>query len=95
MRKKIEEERKKILESGDLDRIVETTQRGGSGSVGGVGGIVGGAAGMGRGRGRGMRGVSNLPAWLVKQQKEAGAMKQGSETKQQSDDGQFDDSHQR
>ena len=57
MRKKIEEERKKILESGDFNKIVESQT--GEGSSGGAG----------RGRGRG-RGVANLPAWLVKKQQE-------------------------
>ena len=57
MRKKIEEERKKILESGDFNKIVKSQT--GEGSSGGAG----------RGRGRG-RGVANLPAWLVKKQQE-------------------------
>ena len=61
MRKKIEEERKKMLESGDLDKIVESQGEG----------VTAGSArgGAGRGRGRG-RGLSNLPAWLLKQQQE-------------------------
>ena len=57
MRKKIEEERKKILESGDFNKIVESQ----------TGEGTGGGAGRGRGRGRG---VANLPAWLVKKQQE-------------------------
>lgn len=57
MRKKIEEERKKILKSGDFNKIVESQT--GEGTSGGAG----------RGRGRG-RGVANLPAWLVKKQQE-------------------------
>ena len=57
MRKKIEEERKKILESGDFNKIVESQT--GEGSSGGAR----------RGRGRG-RGVANLPAWVVKKQQE-------------------------
>ena len=56
MRKKIEEERKKILESGDFNKIVES-QAGREGA---------GGVGRGRGRGRG----ANLPAWLVKKQRE-------------------------
>ena len=55
MRKKIEEERKKILESGDFNKIVESQTREGT------------SGGAGRGRGRG---VANLPAWLVKKQQE-------------------------
>lgn len=58
LRKKVEEERRRIELSGDVDKIVESR----------LGGVVGdGGAGRGRGRGRGM---SNLPAWLVKKQQE-------------------------
>ncbi len=60
LRKKIEEERRKIENSGDVNRIVEMH----TGLVGGN--LIGGA---GRGRGRG-RGAQNLPAWLVKKQQE-------------------------
>lgn len=77
LRKKIQEERKKILDSGDLDKIVDVAV-----------GVTGGA---GRGRGRG-RGVSNLPAWLLKkqqEQKEAGATACGSISRPT--DGQFED----
>ena len=59
LRKKIEEERKKLLESGDVDKIVESASSGAAG-----------AGGAGRGRGRGRGGVSNLPAWLLKKQQE-------------------------
>lgn len=66
LRKKIEEERRKIDESGDLDRMVES--RFGSGGVVGEGAAHSSAtAEGGRGRGRG-RGMSNLPAWLLKKQ---------------------------
>ncbi|KAL3780175.1 hypothetical protein HJC23_013983 [Cyclotella cryptica] len=58
LRKKVEEERRRIELSGDVDKIVESR----------LGGVVG-EAGAGRGRGRG-RGMSNLPAWLVKKQQE-------------------------
>jgi len=62
LRKKIEEERKKIESSGDLNKIVEMRA--------GIGGEnTTGLGGAGRGRGRG-RGVQNLPAWLVKKQQE-------------------------
>ena len=67
MRERIEEERRKADESGDLDRIVES--RVGRGMGVGVGeGMLHGGVGRGRGRGRG--GVQNLPAWLVKRQQE-------------------------
>ena len=62
LRRKIEEERKKMLESGDFRKIVERS-RDGDGVT--AGGAAGGAAGRGRGRG-----VTNLPAWLVKKQEE-------------------------
>ena len=76
MRKKIEEERKKILESGDFNKIVESQA-----SREGVGG-----AGRGRGRGR----VANLPAWLVKKQQEQKADSSSTSTKP-IDRQQFDD----
>lgn len=76
MRKKIEEERKKILESGDFNKIVESqSSREGTG-------------GAGRGRGRG-RGVANLPAWLVKKQTEQKA--DSSSASKPIDRQQFDD----
>lgn len=60
LRKKIEEERRKIENSGDVNKIVEMHAGLGGGN------LIGGA---GRGRGRG-RGAQNLPAWLVKKQQE-------------------------
>lgn len=59
LRKKVEEERKKLLESGDFSKIVEKSR----------GDREGVAVGGGKGNGRG-RGVTNLPAWLVKKQDE-------------------------
>ncbi|GFH47333.1 hypothetical protein CTEN210_03808 [Chaetoceros tenuissimus] len=55
LREHIESERQKALESGDVDKIIESR----------MGQIQ--SAGMGRGRGRGL---NNLPAWLVKKQQE-------------------------
>mmetsp|Transcript_20156 Transcript_20156/g.43785 ORF Transcript_20156/g.43785 Transcript_20156/m.43785 type:complete len:308 (-) Transcript_20156:92-1015(-) len=78
LRKKIEEERKKIMASGDLDQIVES------------GAMSGGRAGRGRGMGRG-RGVSNLPAWLLKKQQEQQAEANASSSYSKPADGQFDD----
>ncbi|KAL7502133.1 hypothetical protein ACHAWX_000466 [Stephanocyclus meneghinianus] len=78
LRKKVEEERRRIELSGDVDKIVESR----------LGGAVG-EGGVGKGRGRG-RGMSNLPAWLVKKQKE----KESGETScaaEKQEDGQFDD----
>ena len=51
----MEEERRRIEFSGEVDKIIES-----------LGGVVG-EAGAGRGRGRA---VSHLPAWLVKRQQE-------------------------
>ena len=89
LRKKIEDKRKKLLESGNFQGLVEEemSSRRNEADVGrGSGGT-----GMGRGRGRG---VMNLPAWLVKKQEE-----QQNETKPEASgfdaadaDGQFDDS---
>lgn len=62
LRKKIVEERRKIDSSGDVNKIVEMRAGIGGESANGMGGA-------GRGRGRG-RGVQNLPAWLVKKQRE-------------------------
>jgi hypothetical protein len=63
LRKKIEEERRKIESSGDVNKIVESRMMmGGSDSTNSAG-----AGGGGRGRGRR---VQNLPAWLVKKQQE-------------------------
>lgn len=90
LRKQIEAKRKKLLESGNFQGLVEeeTMASRRNDEVGeGVG------MGIGRGRGRG-RGVTNLPAWLIKKQGE-----QQSEIKTEAlnsdatgTDGQFDDS---
>jgi len=89
LRKKIEDKRKKLLESGNFQGLVEeemSSRRNETDVSRGSGG-----AGMGRGRGRG---VMNLPAWLVKKQEE-----QQNEPKPEAlgldaadADGQFDDS---
>jgi len=78
MRKKIEEERKKILESGDFNKIVESQAS------------REGAGGVGRGRGRGRGVANNLPAWLVKKQQEQKADSSSASTKP-IDRQQFDD----
>lgn len=87
LRKQIEEKRKKLLESGNYQGLVEeetmTSRRREADGGGGGGGGVG--IGMGRGRGRG---VTNLPAWLVKKQEE----QQNENTYATEKDGQFDDS---
>jgi len=84
LREHIEEERKKILESGDINRIIESR-----GDVdGGNSGAVVRDAIVGRGRGRG-RGMTNLPAWLIQKQKEQ--EQQELSTRKQIQDGQFDD----
>ena len=87
MRKKIEEERRELLASGDLDKIVDSrVDEEFSAASNGDGAAV--LSGRGRGRGRG---VANLPAWLVKKQQEQKKAKaQQSETAPA--DGQFDDS---
>ncbi len=77
LREQIEEERKKVLESGDVDKIIESRTDGSGGGI----------VGRGRGRGRG-RGMSNLPAWLIKKQQENQVE---SSTPRQQKDGQFDD----
>lgn len=59
LRKTIEEERRKILQTGDVDKIISLEKNK----------SVELAGGAGRGRGRG-RGLSNLPAWLLKKQQE-------------------------
>ena len=64
LRCQIEDERRKALESGNVDKIIESRAPKGVG----VGNDLAATA-MGRGRGRG-RGLSNLPAWLVKKQQE-------------------------
>jgi hypothetical protein len=82
LRKKIEEERKRMLESGDFRKIVERSRDG-------DGATAGGAAGRGRGRG-----VTNLPAWLVKkqeEQKEEEEDEEPSSTTRPFDDERFDD----
>jgi hypothetical protein len=62
LRKKVEEERKKLLESGDFSKIVEKSRG---------------------------RGVTNLPAWLVKKQDEQ--KEEMDRSAGHIDDGQFDD----
>ena len=78
LRKKIEEERTKLIESGDFSKIVEKSR----GDREGV--VVGGGTGNGRGRG-----VTNLPAWLVKKQDEQ--KEEMERSAGQIDDGRFDD----
>jgi hypothetical protein len=78
LRKKVEEERKKLLESGDFSKIVEKSR----------GDREGAAVGRGVGKGRG-RGVTNLPAWLVKKQDEQ--KEEMDRSAGHIDDGQFDD----
>lgn len=85
LRKQIEEKRKKLLESGNYQGLVEEetmTSRRREGDGGGGVGI-----GMGRGRGRG---VTNLPAWLVKKQEEKRNEIYTLDATEK--DGQFDDS---
>lgn len=85
LRKQIEEKRKKLLESGNYQGLVEEetmTSRRREGDGGGGVGI-----GMGRGRGRG---VTNLPAWLVKKQEEQQNEIYTFDATEK--DGQFDDS---
>jgi hypothetical protein len=85
LRKKIEEERKRMLESGDFRKIVERSRDG-------DGATAEGAAGRGRGRG-----VTNLPAWLVKKQEEQEEKEEEEEEEEPSastgsfDDERFDD----
>lgn len=98
LRKKIEEERKKILESGNftnLDKFVESSHAaGGITGRGGGDGMAGTMGGAGRGRGRG-RNVNNLPAWLVKKQQEQKDNAQGSsDNSKPVAPGQFDDTNQ-
>ena len=84
LRKKIEEERRKIESSSDVNKIVEMR----SGLGGGNGNGMGGA---GRGRGRG-RGAQNLPAWLVrKQQEQQRAAEESSSSNTLNAQGQFGD----
>eukprot|EP00986_Skeletonema_menzelii_P013453 scaffold7852_cov151-Skeletonema_menzelii.AAC.18 len=85
LRKKIEEERRKIESSGDVNKIVE--MRSGLG-----GGNGNGMEGAGRGRGRG-RGTQNLPAWLVRKQQEEQqkAVEETSSSIAPITQGQFDD----
>jgi len=89
LRKKIEDKRKKLLETGNFQGLVEEEMSSRRNEANGGRGT--GGTGMGRGRGRG---VMNLPAWLVKKQEE-----QQNETKPEASgfdaadaDGQFDDS---
>ncbi|KAL7461778.1 hypothetical protein ACHAXS_002184 [Conticribra weissflogii] len=71
LRKRIEEERRKIEESGDLEKIVESRLGIGSGV-----GTDQSSMGVGRGRGRG-RGMNNLPAWLIQKRQEMIAAEMG------------------
>ena len=80
LRKTIEEERRKILETGDVDKIISLEKNKSADLAGGAG----------RGRGRG-RGLSNLPAWLLKKQQE---QSETSGAKEQSRPGQFNDTEQ-
>lgn len=82
LRKKIEEERRKIENSGDVNKIVEMHAGLGGGNL---------IGGRGRGRGRG-RGAQNLPAWLVKkQQEQQRAAEQSSSSNATIVQGQFGD----
>mmetsp|Transcript_8910 Transcript_8910/g.13294 ORF Transcript_8910/g.13294 Transcript_8910/m.13294 type:complete len:433 (+) Transcript_8910:57-1355(+) len=85
LREHIEEERKKVLESGDVDKIIESRISSSANIGGGIDDTT--SAGRGRGRGRG-RGLNNLPAWLVNKQKEKERQK---ENDTQAIRGQFDD----
>ena len=78
LRQKVEDERKKLLESGEFSKIVEKS-RGDREDV---------AVGRGTGNGRG-RGVTNLPAWLVKKQDEQ--KEEMDRSAGHINDGQFDD----
>lgn len=78
LRKKVEDERKKLLESGEFSKIVEKSR----------GDREGVAVGRGKGNGRG-RGVTNLPAWLVKKQDEQ--KEEMDRSAGHINDGQFDD----
>ncbi len=85
LRNHIEEERKKVLDSGDVNKIIESRIDGGAVGVGG---------GMGRGRGRGRgRGLTNLPAWLVKKQQEQKESSSASSPRINQHEGQFDDAN--
>jgi hypothetical protein len=91
LRRKVEEERRRMIESGDYARIVERSRDGGGD---GTNAMMAGGGSAGRGRGRG---VTNLPAWLVKKQEEQkegeGACEERpvSSASRTIDDGRFDD----
>lgn len=86
LRKHIQEERKKVLESGDVDKIIESSAGSGSGvSIDAIS-----AVGVGRGRGRG-RGLNNLPAWLIQKQKEKEQQRNDAVNKKNQKEGQFDE----
>ncbi len=85
LREHIEEERKKVLESGDVNKIIESRISSKSGLE------ITSSGGIGRGRGRG-RGLNNLPAWLVNKQKEKERQKQNESNDEQVQKSQFDDS---
>mmetsp|Transcript_23970 Transcript_23970/g.42908 ORF Transcript_23970/g.42908 Transcript_23970/m.42908 type:complete len:333 (+) Transcript_23970:231-1229(+) len=96
LRKKIEEERKKMLQSGELNKFVESHGGGdhqAAYAVAVAGGAVVMGASVGRGRGRG-RGVANLPAWLVRQQQQEQKDAEAKISDTKPYDGQFDDSAQ-
>jgi len=82
LRKTIEEERRKILQTGDVDKIISLEKNKSADLAGGAG----------RGRGRG-RGLSNLPAWLLKKQQEQNEST-GEGSNDQSRPGQFNDTGQ-
>jgi len=63
LRDQIEDERQKAIASGDVGKIIESRLK--NATEGAM------PEGMGRGRGRGL---NNLPAWLVKKQKEQQSM---------------------
>jgi len=76
LRQRVEEERKKVLETGDVNKIIASS-----------------SLGRGRGRGRG-RELNNLPAWLVKKQKEKkqdDSQQEHQKLSRQGTENQFDD----
>mmetsp|Transcript_15938 Transcript_15938/g.34719 ORF Transcript_15938/g.34719 Transcript_15938/m.34719 type:complete len:80 (-) Transcript_15938:128-367(-) len=75
-----------MLESGDLDKLVESHAGGGDAASVEATRTSGGVSGRGRGRG-----VANLPAWLVKKQQEQKEAEMKSSDAKPISDGQFDD----
>lgn len=69
IREQLEVERRHLEQSGDANKLLEHRNRM-INSVGG--GVIAGVGGRGRGRGRG---VSNLPKWLVDQQRKEAEMR--------------------